>query len=351
MRRRRLEARALTIQPMRHFATAIAGIGPLLAEELAGTGATRVSVSSDGRNDVVLFEARGLSPSSLRCAEDVYASVGRCRAGASLATTVRDLLATGSLEQALSAWAAQRGPLRRAMPARVITRVEHEQLFTRRQARDALQRELLRLRPRWRAADPAEIELWALQLDGREMVSGIRLTTADLRQRGGREQERPGALRPTVAAAMVRCAGQPRGDLLDPCCGSGTILAEAIAAGWRARGFDVDQHAVGAARSNVPASEIHRGDVHHLPLAAGSVGAVVSNLPFGARFEVHGGTGWYAATLHELQRVAAPAAALVLLGTDELGLAIDAVGLPVERSLSVQLLGRDAGLWVLRCPG
>ena len=59
-----------------------------------------------------------------------------------------------------------------------------------------------------------------------KIVAGLRVSDLRMRQHEGRDIERSGALRPTVAAAMVHLAGKPDGILLDP-CGSGTILAEA----------------------------------------------------------------------------------------------------------------------------
>src|SRR5947207_2101289 len=82
---------------------------------------------------------------------------------------------------------------------------------------------------------------------------------------------REGALRPTVANAMVRIAGEPSGILLDPCCGSGTILGEAVAAGWEVRGSDIDPDAVQIARKNVPGISIWTGDARRLEVEDGSV--------------------------------------------------------------------------------
>jgi tRNA G10 N-methylase Trm11 len=42
---------------------------------------------------------------------------------------------------------------------------------------------------------------------------------------------------------MVQLAGVPSGVLLDPCCGSGTILREALEVGWEAVGSDLDPSA------------------------------------------------------------------------------------------------------------
>src|SRR5262249_20425588 len=61
---------------------------------------------------------------------------------------------------------------------------------------------------------------------------------------------RPGALRPSVAAALVRLAVQAaapdttRRGLYDPCCGTGTIAAEAARLGLPVYASDLDPEAV-----------------------------------------------------------------------------------------------------------
>jgi 23S rRNA G2445 N2-methylase RlmL len=68
--------------------------------------------------------------------------------------------------------------------------------------------------------------VWVVEYQPGKIVAGLRVSDLRMRQHEGRDIERSGALRPTVAAAMVHLAGKPDGILLDP-CGSGTILAEA----------------------------------------------------------------------------------------------------------------------------
>ena len=60
--------------------------------------------------------------------------------------------------------------------------------------------------------------------------------------------------------AMVALAGEPKGLLLDPCCGSGTILGEAIEVGWDAQGVDIDPEAVRTAKDNVRGATVEEGD-------------------------------------------------------------------------------------------
>ncbi|MBO0684713.1 MAG: methyltransferase domain-containing protein, partial [Candidatus Dormibacteraeota bacterium] len=166
-----------------------------------------------------------------------------------------------------------------------------------------------------------------------------------MRQHGGRTVERPGALRPTVAAAMVRLAGRPRSHLLDPCCGSGTILAEATAAGWACRGFDLDPEAVQAARRNAPGAEIEVGDARRLELSSGSIAACVSNLPFGRRYAPQGRSDrWLGEVLAELRRVTQPDGRLVLLAP-RLDRRQVPTGLRQTERLPIRLLGLATTIW------
>ena len=118
--------------------------------------------------------------------------------------------------------------------------------------------------------------MFATEIPGLAPVAGLRLSDATMRQRDGRSVEREGALRPTVARAMVRLAGAAEGTLLDPCAGAGTILAEARAVGWSVQGRDIDPGAVAAARANVPDAAVHLGDARKLDLPDGTVAAEIN---------------------------------------------------------------------------
>jgi tRNA G10 N-methylase Trm11 len=170
------------------------------------------------------------------------------------------------------------------------------------------------------------------------------VTDVRKRQHGGRDAERRGALRPTVAAAMVRLAGRTRGALLDPCCGSGTILEEAAARGWQARGSDIDLEALRAARRNAR-SPLLLADARSLPLRDGAVGACVANLPFGRQYEVEGDPRvWLGRVLAELTRVTRPKGRIVVLTPSVPKGALPSALREVRRA-PIVLLGTKATIW------
>ena len=275
------------------FAATVPGLGPLLRDEVAAHPDLEPEheVGFDGRADLVFFRVRRgarLQLAGLRLAEDVFVTISDA-SGGSPARVAAGLVTQAGLERALSVRASYVRYLSPAMTFRVITRVTDESRFKRTELRGAVERAVGASRPRWRIADPADLELWAVEHRRARFASGLRLSDQRLRRHGdGRASERHGALRPVAAAAMVRLAGARPGRLLDPCCGSGTIVQEALAAGWDAQGSDLDQDAVDVARANVAGAVIQRADARNLPHPDGAFDAVVTNLPFGRQFRPDG---------------------------------------------------------------
>jgi 23S rRNA G2445 N2-methylase RlmL len=337
------------------FALTVPGLGPLLADELAAmAGVTVEARGFDGRADVVLFTAAdGSADASLErlaLAEDVFVEVGRTdrRAGDRAPWIAERLWRPAKVDAALVFWSrtARRRPPRPTV--RVIARVLSERAFLRSELRRELTGTVLRSRPQWRPGDPAELELWVSEYTTGRFVAGLRLSTARMRQHGGRAVERRGALRPAVAAAMIRLAGAPSGLLLDPCCGAGTVLAEAVRAGWRARGLDGDADAVRAARENAPGADVQLGDARRLSLPPDAVAACVSNLPFGRQFQREGDPErWLGAVLGELERVTRPGGAVVLL-VPEIPRGAVPRALRLKSRHRLRLLGIDTSIWDFR---
>jgi 23S rRNA G2445 N2-methylase RlmL len=216
------------------FVTAVPGLGPMVSRELGRLPGIVVRDGGfDGRSDVVLFETAPGSRSAvidLGLAEDVFVEVGRTlrTEGDRPDWIAGRLWRPERAQRALSVWAEEVRPLAGAMTFRVIARVLQERSFLRTDLRRQLTKAIQRDRPRWRLQDPAQIELWVSEYAKGRFAAGLRLSDERMRQHGGRVVEREGALRPTVARAMVLRAGEPSGLALDPCCGSGTWLRSVL---------------------------------------------------------------------------------------------------------------------------
>jgi SAM-dependent methyltransferase len=315
----------------------------MLAAELRALGMTVAADKlSDGRADLVAFTAKGtVDLGAIATAEDLFVEVAAAPRQTGAERMAHRLLRGDGLERALSVAAGQGLPLPANATYRVVARVRGEEGFRRTELRAAFADAVAHARPRWRAGDPAHVELWVLEVQPGRFRVGLRLTGAARRQHGGRTEERRGALRPTVAAAMTRLAGAQSGTLLDPCCGSGTVVIEAGAAGWTAIGSDIDVGALDVARANVPGGALLVADVRRLPFGNGSVAAVASNLPFGRQFQVGDPRRWYAAALDEMARVVMPGGPVVLLAPR----LHPPAAFHLEARFPVQLLGQRTTLW------
>ena len=133
-------------------------------------------------------------------------------------------------------------------------------------------------------------------IDGESALIGVRLFDEPLSRRAYRVVNVRGALRPTVAAALVRIAspggGKPR--VWDPFCGSATILCEAAGQGYEVWGTDIDPEAVQGSRENLAA--VNREYWTRIECADStspktwkkhqSATAVVTNLPWGKQVAI-----------------------------------------------------------------
>jgi 23S rRNA G2445 N2-methylase RlmL len=334
-------------EALRAFALAVPGLGPLLGDELrsiAGVGVR--DVGFNGRSDVVLMTVETAALGrvlGVALAEDVFVEIGRTlrSEGDRAAWVAGRLLRPQRFDGAVRT----HGALGERSGSRVIVRVLQERSFLRTELRRQLRTVVQRCRPRWKEEDPADAEVWVVEYQPGRFVAGLRLSDAGMRRHQGRAAQRRGALRPTVAAAMIRLAGSPDGVLLDPCCGSGTILEEGLRAGWRVRGIDLDETAVRTAQRNVPQVPVEPGDARRLPIDSGSVGAVVSNLPFGRQYGVDGGMDdWLGAVVGELARVTRAGGRVVLLAPRvPRGLVPDELVRGVRHP--VRLLGVRTAIW------
>lgn len=148
---------------------------------------------------------------------------------------------------------------------------------------------------------------------------GIRVARQPLHERPAGRIHYPGALKPSVAAAMVFMAGVSAGmHVLDPCCGTGSIVIEAAQRGAVASGGDIDHDRLAAACSNVQASGVKATlclmDSRQLPLERECVERIVTNMPWGRQVTVDSALqDFYAQTLCELRRVLQPDGRVTIL--------------------------------------
>jgi tRNA (guanine6-N2)-methyltransferase len=160
----------------------------------------------------------------------------------------------------------------------------------------------------------------------RRCTVGVQLTRRTLSERHERAYLPHIALRSNVAWAMLRLAAPDAkrrpATLLDPFCGSGTILLEAGSV-WptvRLHGSDTSERSVEGARANLGANrlegELRIGDARDLgALWSGHrFDAIVSNPPFGRRVGPHmNHEALFGALLDGMEEVATAGARVVLL--------------------------------------
>jgi tRNA (guanine6-N2)-methyltransferase len=240
---------------------------------------------------------------------------------------------------------------------RLVTQMTGQHGYRRTDARKALGQGLAgKLPSRWRHVEEnAAVEIW-LTIHGATAVCGLRLSDRTMRHRGYKIEHQRASLRPTIAAAMVQL-GQLKADkvLLDPMCGAGTILAEALdhTASWRNRpaivlGGDLEHSALRAAAANLRRlgqAWLSRWDAGLLPLAPGSVDRIICNPPFGKQLGEPQEIGsLYRRIIKEFNRVLRDNGRAVLLVSDLAALKEAAAKVKWQRirQFRVRVLGQPA---------
>lgn len=181
-------------------------------------------------------------------------------------------------------------------------------------------------------------------LDHEQGVVGVRLAKQPLHERWYRRTHMPGALKPSAAAALALLAEVGNHTrVLDPCCGSGTMLIEAALQGARVCGGDIDPTAVQAARVNCRAAgiaaPIEQWQAQALPLADASIDRVITNLPWGRQSQLDVSLAtFYREALAEARRVLAPGGRVVVLTSAPQ--MIDAPGLVPAARFEISVSGQ-----------
>jgi tRNA (guanine6-N2)-methyltransferase len=144
-------------------------------------------------------------------------------------------------------------------------------------------------------------------------------------RRFGKFERLPWSTKPVVAEVLVRLAKlQPDDRVLDPFCGTGTLLAAAGSTGHplTVLGSDIDPRAIAMARTNLGSRKLPAhltvGSAEQLEHADSSIDRVIANLPFGKLVGSHtGNTRLYPAALREIARVLQPTGRAALLTDDK----------------------------------
>ncbi|HWD83850.1 MAG TPA: methyltransferase domain-containing protein [Kribbella sp.] len=140
-------------------------------------------------------------------------------------------------------------------------------------------------------------------------------------RRFGRPERLPWSTNLIVAEVLVRLAKLRSGHrVLDPFCGTGTILRAVLRHQPTARpiGTDHDRTALELAIRNDPAVQVMHAAAEALPFANRSVDRVLANLPFGKQVGSHrDNQSLYPAVLAELNRVLTADGRAVLLTEDK----------------------------------
>ena len=173
---------------------------------------------------------------------------------------------------------------------------------------------------------------------------GVRVGKTALHDRWYQRVHLPGALKPSVAAALVLLAQtSTTTHVLDPCCGSGTILIEAALQGAIVCGGDSNPVAVAATRANLAAAgvkaSVRQWDATSLPIADAAVDRVITNLPWGRQVQVQEPLpSLHQRMFTQMRRVLAPLGRLVLLtnAPEE----IDPLDLACVEQIKISLFGQ-----------
>jgi tRNA (guanine6-N2)-methyltransferase len=155
-------------------------------------------------------------------------------------------------------------------------------------------------------------------LEHSEAYIGIRLSSTPLHRRIYKIETTEGSLKSNIAYCMCQLANITSSDtLLDPMCGSGTILAESYDFEPKeVIGGDNNPEAVKVTKKNLESlmPKINLWDARNLPFEENSIHCIVTNIPFGKQVEVlESIDSFYKSLLLEFSRILSPTGRLILL--------------------------------------
>ncbi len=342
------------------YAQVVPGLEPVTSDEITRDLGAEVKKAQWG---TVVFRPNSIDTDllELKTTEDVFLLAWGTDSLSFRATDLKQIQEwthkTPKWDQLLRLHAAVR-PKHKGRPTyRLVTQMSGTHGYRRIDAGEALAKGLGKAIPEsWVPAEEnAFLEIW-LTIRGARAVCGVRLTDKTMRHRTYKEEHRPAALRPSIAASMVRLAGAaPAMWVLDPMCGTGTILAEQIdlskkrkAGRIETMGGDIEMDALRASATNlkkVGPTTLALWDARRLPLPKHAVDRIVSNPPFGKQLSSPDDIiPLYKHCAREWNRVLKPGGRAVLLVADQdlLREALKPTGWKPSRVLKVEVLGQDA---------
>ena len=302
--------------------TCFAGLGPLVTASLDRIRATSIATTRIRDHDFVSFRMdREALPRlhSLHVVEDVFLEITRIdRIAAS--GDVRRLCAGLKRSTVLDAiicknqFSREPPHRRRKAPSYFcFVRQARDHPIHRKRVAQGVMSTIRGVFPRWRANDPADLEFWVFWAKSASLL--LRLSDERLKYRSRRPPELRAALRPTIAAAMVELADMRDGHtVLDPMCGTGTLLLECGARFSKSKVFGSDESAdaVSIARRRLgEKASIRQCAIDDLPHDPGTFDRVMANLPWGKQVPV--GAGVYQAGLARMLDLVVDGGRVVLL--------------------------------------
>lgn len=333
------------------FATALPGLEYVLENEIR-TKIIDAQIEHAERGKV--FFASNLPVDELlviRTADNLYQSIHRFRVGP-------HKIHLAGIENEISRLDLSRSALDRTVSVsfNVNASRKGKHTYSRFEAAEAAARGLARRNSRFRRDTDGTHEMeFRLDIDQEEALFSFRLTDASFRYRKNARSFTRAALRPTIAHALVwlSCPG-PTDVFVDPCCGSGTIVSERLAYPYaQICGGDLSEEAVAASMENVGVRDyvkIRHWDARRLPMDAGSVDKMVTNLPFGRQisFDEHIPT-LYRAVFKEMRRVLGKSGIVVCVtdADDALQSAARQVGFSVRKEAELSLKGLHPAIYRL----
>jgi tRNA (guanine6-N2)-methyltransferase len=352
------------VSQLRVLARTVKGLEGLLADQLTKH---KVGVIERHRPREVLFRTgHGLGEAwpGLRVADDAFVVAGPITdvgPHKSSLTRLASRLDPDRIRAVASAGPATGGWKTGPGPVDVVASVAGPHNYSRYDVEEQVGAELGRILGRAYASrrrgfpDPGLAAMsWRVSIIDGQAVVGLRWSTRPLHRRAYREATVPGALHPPVAAAMAAITGVRCGVLLDPFCGSGTILIEA---GLQAPllhlvGCDLDPAALSVAAGNASRAGVGvtlmRCDSARPPMAAGSADVILANPPWGIQARA-GGKLSAPPSLARLVDALRPGGVLAIADDhQETGTYLSRRGLDLAQDLPISLHGRHPRiqLWV-----